>query len=287
MKKGILIFITASISLTFLIFFAFFNYNDNKLHLIICNVGQGDAIFIRTPSSQILIDGGPDKKVLECLSRHMPFWDKSLDAVILTHPDADHLSGIIDVIKRYRLDGFYTQNRPGKTQLYKLFTDVLAEKKLSAKYVARGDRLKLKDGAVFDIIWPASKDSQKLDQNIANIPLNQYSVIAVLKFGNFSVLLTGDAGSEVMDQLADLGDIGVLKVPHHGSKTGMDDYFLSSISPELAVISVGTNNRYLHPAKISLELLEKHKVKILRTDLNGEVEIVSDGSTWSVKTSQN
>ena len=91
MKKFLLLISTALIILSFLILFAFLNYKDDKLHVVFCDVGQGDAIFIRTPrQADILIDGGPDDKVLECLSRHMPFWDRSLDLVIMTHPDADH-----------------------------------------------------------------------------------------------------------------------------------------------------------------------------------------------------
>ena len=289
MKKAIIVFTTALIFLIFLIFFVFLSFNDGKLHLVICDVGQGDAIFIRTPSrADILIDGGPDKKVLECLSKHMPFWDRSLDLVIMTHPDSDHSTGLVDVIKRYEVRSFYTEAIPGQTDIYKLLKATLAEKKLSAKYLHEGNKLNENSGFSMKTIWPSTKAIELTDQNKTNLRLNELSVIEVISYGNFKILLTGDAGFDVMDHIADeAGDIDVLKVPHHGSKTGMSDKFLSLTKPELALISVGEKNKYGHPAKISLDLLKEHHVKILRTDLDGEIEIVSDGSTWSVKTSRN
>ncbi len=284
MKKLVFLFSTASILVVLLIFFVFFRFNDSKLHIVICNVGQGDAIFIRTPAQiDILIDGGPDKKVLDCLGRHMPFWDRSLDLVIMTHPDADHSTGLVDVIKRYQVSSFYTEEVAGKTQIFKLLETVLAEKKLSAKYLHLGDRLSDSSGFSMQTLWPSTEAINSLDQNRSNLRLNELSVVELISYGKFSALLTGDAGSIVMDQIADQArSIIILKVPHHGSKTGMSDHFLSLTSPELAVISVGAKNRYGHPTKFSLDLLTKHKVRTLRTDLNGEVEILSDGKTWSV-----
>lgn len=284
MRKALFTFFTASILLNILIFFVFLSFNDGKLHLIICDVGQGDAIFIQTPTqAQILIDGGPDKKVLECLSRHMPFWDRSLDAVILTHPHADHITGLVDVIERYKVNAFYTEKVDADTQIYKLFMSKLAEKGLSAKDLQTSKNFSDKSGVRLITLWPSAETIQQTDQTNANLDLNGLSVISLIKYANFSALLTGDAGVVVEDQIADLaGDIDVLKVPHHGSKTGMNDYFLSSTRPELAVISVNSNNRYGHPAPFTIELLKKHKIKTLRTDFNGEVEIISDGKTWSV-----
>src|SRR3989344_4613289 len=142
MKKAVFIIILAPASLCVLIFFSYFSFIDNKLHIVICNVGQGDAIFITTPSqAQILIDGGPDKSVLDCLGRHMPFWDRSLDAVILTHPHADHLTGFLDVIDRYKLSTYYSANTPADSKVYKLLKVKLADKKVSAKELHKGSRI--------------------------------------------------------------------------------------------------------------------------------------------------
>jgi len=117
--------------------------------------------------------------------------------------------------------------------------------------------------------------------------LNGLSVVALVSFGNFSMLLTGDAGETVMNQIAaEAGDIDIIKVPHHGSKTGMSDLFLKEVKPEAAIISVGESNRYNHPAQVSLDLLNKNKVKIFRTDKSGEVEIITDGNTYKIKSAR-
>ncbi len=284
MKKALILIFTASVFFLILIIFVFFQFNDSRLHLVICDVGQGDAIFIRTPKqADILIDGGPDKKVLDCLSGHMPFWDRSLDAVIMTHPDADHSTGLVDVIKRYQVSSFYTEAVPGKTDVYKLLRGVLADRKLSARYLNAGNQLNESSGFTMKTLWPSIQAIESTDQNRANLRLNELAVVQLLSYGKFRALLTADAPFQVMDQIAgESGFINILKVPHHGSKTGMSDYFLSSVSPELAVISVGAKNRYGHPSKISLDLLKKHNIKTLRTDQAGDVEIISDGKRWFV-----
>lgn len=286
MKKILFIFFIALIFMGFLIFFAFFKYKDDKLHLVFCDVGQGDAIFIRTSRQvDILIDGGPDDKVLECLSRHMPFWDRSLDLVIMTHPDADHSTGLISVVERYEVDSFYTEAVPGKTDVYKRLEANLAKKKLSAKYLHSGDKISDKHGFSMSTLWPSLRAISEIDQKRANLRLNEASVIQLISYGEFSALLTGDAGYKVMDQIADPArSINILKVPHHGSKTGMSDSFLSLTSPELAVISSGVDNSYGHPAKESLSLLEAHDVKVLRTDQMADIEIISDGKIYFLKT---
>lgn len=289
MKKAVFILILASASLIILIFSVYLRFNDGKLHLVFCDVSQGDAIFIRTPKgTDILIDGGPDEAVLSCLSSHMPFWDRSIDAVILTHPHADHLTGLVHVIERYKVNAFFSEKVDADTEIYKLLSIKLAEKKVSAKDLYTLDNFKDASGLSLKTLWPTTEAIDQVDQNYANLDLNGLSLIHLLKYGDFSVLLTGDAGVVVEDRIAEeAGDVDVLKVPHHGSKTGMSELFLSIIKPEIGIISVGEENNYGHPAKISLDLLRKYRVKTFRTDLNGEIEILSDGSTWSVRTSRN
>lgn len=288
MKKALFILLTASISLFLLIIFTFFKYNDRNLHVIMCDVGQGDAILILAPGgTQILVDGGPDKSVLDCLSRRMPFWDRSIDALILTHPHADHFFGFIDVVDRYKIGGFYTENIKAESDGFKLLEAKLADKKISAKDIYKNDDFRDKSGLNLEIIWPRLDTIKKSDQNITNLDLNGLSVIALLRFGDFSMLFTGDAGEIVLNQIAkDVGDIDVLKTPHHGSKTGMSDEFLKIIDPEFALISVGSKNSYGHPAGKTLKLLEQNKSKIYRTDINGEIEIITDGKTYKINTNK-
>jgi competence protein ComEC len=142
-----------------------------------------------------------------------------------------------------------------------------------------------KDGVKIEILWPRLNTLAKTDQSISNLDLNGLSVVALITYGNFSALLTGDAEKTVMEQLAnEAGDIDVLKVPHHGSRDGVSDSFLNIAKPELSVISLGEKNRYGHPSKETLELLKNHSSQILRTDRHGEIEILTDGKDFSVST---
>ncbi len=280
--------------LTFLIFFTlsvvaiyqFFKFNDGKLHLVFCDVGQGDAIFIRTSTgSNILIDGGPDDSVLNCLSRHLPFWDKTLQAVILTHPHADHFTGLISVMKRYNLISYDTENLQNPGLGAKILQDKLALKNLSATYVKKGDRLSNKANFSIEILWPSQEFVENSNKNSSksgfDLDLNGFSVISLVTYGNFKVLLTADAASAVDEKAGkESGDVDVLEVPHHGSKTGLSQFFLEETKPKLAVISVGKNNKYGHPSQAALSLLKNNKIKSLRTDQAGDIEIVSDGKSW-------
>jgi beta-lactamase superfamily II metal-dependent hydrolase len=162
---------------------------------------------------------------------------------------------------------------------------------LTAKYTTSGERIDFPDKTYLLTVWPTGdwmenlklQDSKNLGAEGSSLDVNGFCLIQLLSYGNFKALLTGDAGSLVEDKIAaGVGKVDVLKVPHHGSKTGMSDYFLSQISPRLAIISVGANNRYGHPAKSALDLLKNHNVKTLRTDQNGEVEIITDGKTTTL-----
>lgn len=265
--------------------------NDGKLHIIVCDVGQGDGILIRTPDgSDILVDGGPDNSILNCLSSHMPFWDRTIELMVLTHPHTDHAAGLVDVLKRYTVLHFVTEKVLGQTATYKRLEDELAAQKLTAKYVFSGDRIDLADKTQLLTLWPSHEwlNSSGLQagngtSDSVNLDLNGFCLIQLLTYGNFKVLLTGDAGFITEDKIAaEVGKVDVLKVPHHGSKTGMSDYFLTQINPSLAIISVGANNRYGHPAQTALDLLKSHNIKTLRTDKNGTVEVISDGQTFSI-----
>ena len=278
-----------SMALTLIIFLAgglFFydqaKFSDGKMHVVFCNVGQGDAIFIRTPKgSDILIDGGPDDSVLNCLSGHMPFWDRSVEAVFLTHPHADHITGLLTVLKRYKVMHFLTENVQDHSDLGKLEKAILADKKLSATFFSKGNRLKTRDNVEFLTLWP--KDSASSITN-GDLDANGFSLIQLVKYGKFKLFLNGDAGIAAQDQIvSEAGQTTVLKVAHHGSKTGLDAQIIRELNPKLAVISVGMKNRYGLPASQTLGLLKQFGVKTMRTDQVGEVEIVTDGKGWSVK----
>jgi competence protein ComEC len=261
--------------------------NDGKLHVIVCDVGQGDAVLIRTPNgSDILVDGGPDDSILNCLSTHLPFWDRTIELMILSHPHTDHVTGLIEVLKRYTVLHFVTEDVLGSTATYKRLEDELAVKKLSAKYLFVGDRIDLADKTQLLTLWPTHQwlnSSQLQAKNEQNLDLNGFCLVQLFTYKDFTLLLTGDAGANVEDKIVtQVGTVDVLKVPHHGSKTGLSSLFLEKINPSVAIISVGANNRYGHPAQSALDLLKNHGIKYYRTDKDGEVEVVSDGKTFSV-----
>ncbi len=273
-------------SLSGLFVYQAFKFNDGKLHLIFCDVGQGDAILIRTAKGDnILIDGGPDDSVLNCLSKHLPFWDKTLQAVLLTHPHADHFTGLISVVKRYNLISYDTENLKNSGSGAKLLQDKLAVKNLSATYLKKGDRLSDKANFSIKILWPSEEEIENSNKNSSkngfDLDLNGFSLISLLTYGNFKALLTADAASTIDEKVGEeVGSVAVLEVPHHGSKTGLSQTFLDQVKPKLAIISVGKNNRYGHPSLEVLNLLKNNKIQFFRTDEKGDLEIVSDGKSW-------
>ena len=263
-------------------------YNDGKLHVVFCDVGQGDAIFIKTPTgSKILIDGGPDESVLKCLSKHMLFFDRKIDVVMLTHPHADHLTGLISVVRRYDLMSYDTENVKISAPEVKILEDYLAEKNLTANLLKKGDILSNQSDFNIEILRPDGEVTKKRpnfsDLEAKDLDFNGFSLVEMALFGNFKMLLTSDSDNFLdKNAVEETGFIDVLQVPHHGSKNGLTQDFLKRARPKLAVISVGKNNSYGHPAKETLELLKKYNVRVLRTDKDGEIEIVSDGKSFWV-----
>ncbi|MCL4382299.1 MAG: MBL fold metallo-hydrolase [Patescibacteria group bacterium] len=259
---------------------AFSSWPDGKLHLVFCDVGQGDAIYVRTPNGEdILVDGGPNEKVLGCLGKHMPFYDRKIELVFLSHPQADHLNGLNSVLERYNVDYFISSGTEGKGEEYKKLMDLIKNNKIPLKKEAAGEKILL-DNLSFLVLWPST---QVLGAQTSQTDLNELSLVLELTYNQFNALLTGDAGQDVQQEIRNqesgISDIKVIKVPHHGSKTSLLSSFLEQIKPKLAIISVGKNS-YGHPTKETLGILRDKDIRILRTDEDGEIEIVSDGEKW-------
>lgn len=272
---------------------------DGKVHVYMCDVGQGDAILVSWNWTQMLVDGGPNERVLECLTKHIPFYDRKLEAVVLTHPQADHMGGLIPVMQRYSVEEFVTVNVSNQTNQFAVLTEVLRERGISPKFIRGGDRVQVAgNGSTvlsFDIIWPSWEflmaNTKEGDPPSSwrtaegQTDLNSFAIVGKLSYGNFSIMLTGDADSKVDLAIMATGllkEAEVLKVPHHGSKTGMLPEFLEVVSPKLCVISVGKNNRYGHPAPETVKMVSDYGCRLMRTDIDGEVEVVSDGEGWWV-----
>lgn len=268
----------AALTISFLLFslliLVISSLPDRNLHVIFCDVGQGDAILVTYGTTQILIDGGPDNKVLSCLSRHIPFWDRGVEVLIVTHPQLDHFGGFIDVLRRYEVELVLKPEVEGEIIEWDEFKQEMTKHSaIEGHYVMAGQSIRYSKLS-FDIFNPV--------QGCVGTDLNEYSIVGNLSFGEFDILLTGDIGPPVVDYIDNIKPVEVLKVPHHGSKNGLTEDLLKKSSPKLAVISLGKKNRYGHPHEEVLEMLGEANVKVLRTDIEGEIEIVSDGKKWWV-----
>lgn len=249
----------------------FYAKNSRDLTVTFLDVGQGDAILISQGNNQMLIDGGKNGKiVLEKLGKHIPFWDRNIEAVIATHPDQDHIGGLIDVAKAYNISAVLETGAQSDSQTYKSWEESVNNGKIEKIEAGRGISINFPyGGAKAEILYP-SLSAELLDKSSAN----QYSVVIKLNSGENSFLFTGDLPSEKeSDLINNKGDISasILKVAHHGSKYSTSEEFLNAVKPEEAVISVGKNNSYGHPSPEIIERLLKHSAKIWRTDEIGDI----------------
>lgn len=248
--------------------------SSGKLIVKVYDIGQGDSIFIKTPGNyKILIDGGPTNKVLDYLNQDLGLNDRSLDLLVLTHPQNDHMFGLIEVVKQFRVKNVLVSGVANTTASFKLWQNTLDNAHLQPKIAHQGQTINLADQVRLQILWPKETKPQVSD-------LNQAAVVMKVSYGNFDMLLTADADQVVQPYTSMTTHVEVLKVPHHGSKTALREDFLRSLNPDVSVISVGAKNNYGHPNQFLLGLLQKYSKKIFRTDQNGTVEFVSDGVKW-------
>ena len=231
------------ISILFLIAIAIWTWPESQVKVIFCDVGQGDGTIVIQGNFQMLIDVGPENnKMVDCLSRHIPFWDKAIEAVIVSHADSDHVGGLNQVKKYYNVQNIYTGN------------------------LAKNDVVKYKE-IVFEVLSPA--------ENWGND--NDNSVVGELAYRNNKILFLGDVTSNVEQKLVWRGVLRqgsgtlILKISHHGSAEATSEELLQLLKPSEAVISVGKKNKFGHPTKLILDRLEKYKVKIRRTDIEGDI----------------
>lgn len=258
------------------------------LEVTFFDVGQGDAAFIETPEGrQILIDGGPSSVILEKLGHEMPFWDRTIDLVILTHPEKDHLSGLLEVLKRYKVENILWTGVVRDTAEFKEWQKLIAEERAKITIAKSGQLISAgMERSNLSILYPFESLGGEILKDS-----NNTSIVARLVFGETSFLFTGDATQSVEKELVlpptphnptphNL-DADVLKVGHHGSKTSTSKEFVEAVSPVIAVISVGKDNTYGHPRQEVLDNLAG--IKILRTDLDGDIKITSDGINYAVK----
>ena len=246
------------------IFYADWQISNHKFTFAMLDVGQGDALFIESPTGvQILLDGGPPGRILSALTRVMPPFDRTLDAIVVTNPDQDHIGGFSDILKIYKIGKVFEPGTINDSKTYQNLEEEIKNKNIPKILAKKGMKLHLGGGAVVDILFP--------DRDVSLWDTNEGSVVARLAYGGTSIMLMGD--STVATEKIILGEnsgialkSSILKVGHHGSRTSTSDAFVKVVAPAYAFISDGKDNKYGHPHKEVLHTLERFGVKVLRTD---------------------
>jgi len=246
------------------------------------DVGQGDAAFVQTArGTQIIIDGGPGNSALEKLGRAMPFYDRQIDWMILSHPDSDHLSGLLAVLENYRVDNIVWSGIGKDSDECRQWERAIAEEGARVFEVSAGDKFNLDGAVVVEILAPETESAGAKEKS------NNLSTAARIVHKNRAFLFAGDidAKKEALifaanpDLRAD-----VLKIAHHGSKYSANEEFTAGLAIAAAVVSCGKENRYGHPHPETLDLLKKYGIKILRTDENGDIVFRTDGEQIFLRT---
>ena len=254
-----------------------FSQPDGNLHIVFFDVGQGDATFIQTPSGrQILIDGGLYPSVLnDALGKQMPFWDRSIDLMIATHPDADHITGLVEVFEHYQVDKLITDGTgAGESEIFDEILQMAEQGETAVFHARAGEKITIEDGVVLEILHPS------IERNDEN--RNENSVSMRLLYKEFSYLFTGDAELQAEQAMLNSGAAlksVVLKAGHHGSRTSSTIPFLEAAQPKFMIISAGEDNPFGHPHSEMLSRAASVNATILRTDELGTLELITDGKT--------
>lgn len=250
---------------------------DDNLHISFLDVGEGDAILIQKDNQQILVDGGPSSQAISLgLGNKIPFWDRTIDLLVLTHPHSDHLSGLVEVLRRFQVKQVLYPDSDYESPLYDEWLRLIEAKNIKATIARAGQQVDL-NGAVIKVLnpraTPLTGTASDIDNNI---------VVLRLSMDNVSFLFTADIGQEAEFKLiTDRAELSstVLKVAHHGSDTSTTPEFLAVVNPQLAIISVSADNKFGHPSDEVLERLKERlgSENIYRTDQHGTIEFITDG----------
>jgi competence protein ComEC len=249
---------------------------SDKLAIDFFDVGQGDALLVAAANgNQVLIDGGPSDAILAKLGQAMPLGDREIELVILTHPDADHLSGLVETLKRYRVDEILETGIADSSAEYQAWNDLIKEKQVPVVFAQAGQTIGIADNLGIKILYPFGKIN---GQNFGE-KTNNTSIVGKIFYGRNSLLFTGDAEAAAENSLLYSGEdlrADILQVGHHGSKNSTAEEFLKAISPSQAVIQVGAKNSYGHPTAEVLDRLKSQNVEIFRTDKQGDIDFSCD-----------
>ena len=301
LQKILVVSGAAVLMASLLLVFCLLALPDGKLHVFVLDIGQGDSILIQTPSNErILIDGGPNDAVLKELGKVMPFYERQIDVVVLTHPHADHVNGLVEVLKRYNVGTVLISGVSYSYSGYAAFLQQVAARRIPVVYAgatmagrgpgaAGGDArgvvgraaVYLLGSVTLDMLYPFESEQGRdfLNQNNS-------SIVFRLLYGKRSFYFSGDLEMEEETKLVasplDL-HADFLKAPHHGSKTSDTQAFLDRVKPQYAAISCGVNNKFHHPHPSTIQHFQERGINIFRTDLDGIIEAISDGDFLRVR----
>lgn len=279
LKIEYIFFISLIIFTLAICYFSFVKADSKNQYLKVAflDVGQGDSIFIEAPNGkQILIDGGPDNKVLSKLGDVMPLGDRSIDMIIATHADSDHVGGLPAVLDLYQVSMILENGATSKTKIYQALEDEITTKKIKKEIAKRGMKIMLDDekNIYLEILFP--------DRDISSLDSNDGSIVGKLVYGNESFMLTGDATNYTeniitWNETPETLHSNILKLGHHGSRTSNSYLWLQKVNPEEAIISAGLNNRYGHPHQETLDRLAQLNIPYLNTAKEGTIIFQTDG----------
>lgn len=273
---------------------------DGYLHIIFCDVGQGDALVFSLGFTQLVVDVGENAKIATCLEENLPWWDRTLEVIAISHPDSDHSGGFSSVIDRYEVKHVLLSlgDYPSEINTY------CFQHEKKCQLFGQGSKISFSN-KIGDIlvsgIWPPldsrknqnqllekpeanniqTNSTNKIDQNISSADVNDYSHILNVEFGEVKMLLMGDVPEIIelsLDRHALPEKVQLIKIAHHGSKYSTSQLLIDKLRPEIALIGVGKNNRFGHPSTRVIDLLRYSNIRIFRTDVQGTIHLISDGT---------
>lgn len=264
--------------------FLFINskYEENYFEVDFLDVGQGDSILIKTEAGQnILIDGGPDATVVKRLGENLPWWDRTIDLMILTHPHSDHVGGLIHVLNRYKVERVLYTGVTHTIPEYLEWLQIIKDKDISLKIIDHPQRINFGEKSYLEIIYPFESLAGEIPEN-----LNNSSIVVMLNYEDNKILLAGDIEEKIEEELLEVNvdlEANIFKANHHGSDGSNTEEFLNAVNPEIVVIPVGADNSFGHPNGRILKRFESLGAEIYRTDIDGTVKIEIDGKNLKIK----
>lgn len=274
-RYGLLVFVFILAVINIFLFRLDLQSFNRGLTFAMLDIGQGDALFIESPAgTQILVDAGPPRKILGAMAHVMSPFDKSIDAIIITNPDQDHIGGFMDVLKVYKIGSVFESGTFNDSKTYQNLESEIKSQNIPNILAREGMRFHIGGGAVIDILFP--------DRDVSLWDTNEGSIVAKLTYGETSIMLTGDATTKtekiILEEYSKPAlHSTILKVGHHGSRTSTSLEFVQAVSPTYTLISNGKDNKYGHPHQETLDTLSSFSAKIFRTDLLGTIIMKSDG----------